>query len=100
MKNVIKMIWLWITDLFTTVAEKEPIKIQPVKTVKEVEIFRSNLILNARPENMSFPEFRKHLKRQKWIKTRKRGFWVYETWDVQKRKNVSFIGLVNQLQPM
>jgi hypothetical protein len=73
---------------------------------------RQHAILTSRPENMSFPDYKKYLIAQKkWIQQRKKGFLVYRSSEIidlpgdnKKQKGMRtyapFIGEVAKLRPI
>jgi len=73
---------------------------------------RQHAILTSRPENMSFPDYKKYLIAQKkWIQQRKKGFLVYKSSEIidlpgddKKQKGIRtyapFIGEVVKLRPI
>lgn len=94
MKNLIYQLINWIKNLFKK-EESEFMKAQKIVTTVQsekqpkkdvsnsVDYSRNFPILNERPENMSFREYKNHLKKQKaWIKERKKGFLVYKAAEI------------------
>jgi hypothetical protein len=86
MKNFLK-------SLFSKFGKKETVTISETKKetspapVADPEQFKRKFqILTKRPENMSFQDYKIHLKRQReWLKQRKQGFFVYISSEVKKK---------------
>lgn len=78
---------------------------------KQIQKINNMSILTARPEGMSFEDYKRHLKAQKqWIKQRKQGFLVYRSSVILtdpddrkiKRKQTfhPFVGVASSLKPV
>lgn len=75
-------------SLFSYFSKKKETSVKKVEASKQVEQTTkkvelptfSGQILTARPDGMSFKEYKEQLKAQKqWIKERKKGFLVYRS---------------------
>lgn len=122
MKNLFLSFINWIKNLFKKVetvktVEKIMNEIKKEEKADSVDYSRNFEILNARPEKMSFKDYKNHLKVQKaYIRNRKKGFLVYKAAEIYETEFMNqkgekhkekmyrtfspFVGVVAKLRPI